>query len=52
MQQGLQMLDPHNMRPPLPQVDWTMPPAFPGEALDHQPIKLPRQSKVQQVCAT
>ena len=50
LQPGLQMLDTAALRPAPPTVDWTMPPAFPGEAAPQQPLKLPRQSKVQQVC--
>jgi hypothetical protein len=49
-QRGLQMLDPQRIRPPMAVVNWQMPPAWPSEALEGQPIKLPRQTKVQQVC--
>lgn len=48
-QRGLQMLNPQRIRPLMPVVNWQMPPAWPSEALEGQPIKLPRQTKVQQV---
>jgi hypothetical protein len=51
MQSGLSAIDYANIRPrPVSMVRWDLQPGWPGEADDVQPIKLPRQTKVQQVC--
>jgi hypothetical protein len=43
------MLDASQIRAYVPVINWDMPPAFPGEAMPEQPVKLPRHSKVLQV---
>ena len=37
------------MPPPQVELDWSAPPMWPSEAGPSNPIKLPRQTKVQQV---